>query len=1753
MATVRLQLRRGLADDWFDANPTLAAGEIGIETDTNTFKFGDGNTPWNSLEYALSGTVDDYIPLSTKAQAGGVASLDSSGFVPVSQLPPLAKVTVNAVADQSARLALTAETGDIAIQADNGQSYVLSASPASTDANWKALVGSEAVVDTVETALVAGTGLDKTYNDASGTITIDIDSTVATLNGTQTLTNKTLTSPVINTPTGIVKADVGLSNVDNTSDANKPVSTATAAAIATAKSQAQGYADDQINLVIGAAPAALNTLSELADALADDANFASTVTSSLATKSPIDSPTFTGTVTLPGSTVIGSVGSAEIGYLDGVTSSVQGQIDTKAPIASPTFTGTVTLPGSTVIGSVGSAEIGYLDGVTSSVQGQIDTKLASADASSTYAPIASPTLTGTVTLPGSTSIGEVSSTEIGYLNGVTSSVQGQIDTKLASADASSTYAPIASPTLTGTVTLPGSTSIGSVGSTEIGYLDGVTSSVQGQIDTKSPIASPTFTGTVTLPGSTSIGSVDSTEIGYLNGVTSSVQGQIDTKSPIASPTFTGTVTLPGSTSIGSVGSAEIGYLDGVTSGIQSQIDTKLASATAASTYAPLASPTFTGTVTLPTGTVTSGVIANGTILDEDINATAAIAQSKISGLTTDLAAKAPLASPTFTGTVSGVTKAMVGLANVDNTTDAAKPISTATQTALDAKLASATAASTYAPLASPTFTGTVSGVTKAMVGLGNVDNTTDAAKPISTATQTALDAKLASATAASTYAPIASPTFTGTVSAADLTLSGNLTVNGTTTNLNSTNLVVEDKNIVLGDTATPTDVTADGGGITLKGTTDKTFNWVDSTDAWTSSEDLNLSTGKVYEIGGTTVLSSSQVLGKSLPSGTIVGTSDSQTLTNKTLTSPVINTPTGITKSDVGLSNVDNTTDASKPVSTAQQTALDLKANLASPTFTGTPTLPTGTTATTQAAGNSTTAIATTAFVTAADNLKANLASPTFTGTVVLPSTTSIGNVTSTELGYVDGVTSAIQTQIDAKLASATAASTYAPIASPTFTGTVSGVTKAMVGLGNVDNTTDANKPISTATQTALDAKLGLAGGTLTGALTLSGAPSADLHAATKAYVDNVVSGINFHQPVRVATTANITLSGTQTIDGVAVVAGDRVLVKDQTTQTQNGIYVVAAGAWSRATDADNNPAGELAGGDFSLVLEGTVNSGYGYVCSNTSTITIGTTNVTYTPFNAAKAVSAGSGLTESTPGTLGVATGGITSGMIADGTIVDADVNASAAIAQSKISGLTTDLAAKAPLASPTFTGTVSGVTKAMVGLGNVDNTTDAAKPISTATQTALDLKASLASPTFTGTVTLPTGTVTSGMILDGTIVNADINASAAIDKTKISGTAITAGDTGTVTSTMIADGTIVNGDINASAAIALSKLASGTSGQIIVANASGVPTWVAESGDVLISDTGVTSISAGVIVDADVNASAAIAQSKISGLTTDLAAKAPLASPALTGTPTAPTAAAGTNTTQVATTAFVGTAVSNLVAAAPAALDTLNELATALGNDASFSTTVTNSIATKAPLASPTFTGTVTLPTGTVTSGMIADGTIVNGDINASAAIAQSKISGLTTDLAAKAPLASPTFTGTVTVAASGVAFTDGTQTKEGVPSRTTVYGAATGAQQSAITSSATLSLLGYRDSMIEANSASDIILTIPLNSATAFPIGTSIDVVRVGTGNLIIAGTAGVTINATPQNATNQAKLRAQWSSATLLKRGTDSWIVMGDLSV
>ena len=140
-------------------------------------------------------------------------------------------------------------------------------------------------------------------------------------------------------------------------------------------------------------------------------------------------------------------------------------------------------------------------------------------------------------------------------------------------------------------------------------------------------------------------------------------------------------------------------------------------------------------------------------------------------------------------------------------------------------------------------------------------------------------------------------------------------------------------------------------------------------------------------------------------------------------------------------------------------------------------------------------------------------------------------------------------------------------------------------------------------------------------------APTDDTDAANKAYVDASRSGLDVKQSVRVATTANITLSGEQTIDGVSVVAGNRVLVKDQSTGSQNGIYVCASGSWSRAADADSDA--EVTPGMFTFVEEGTANADSGWVLSTNGTITVGTTSLAFAQFSGAGQIAAGDGMTK--------------------------------------------------------------------------------------------------------------------------------------------------------------------------------------------------------------------------------------------------------------------------------------------------------------------------------------------------------------------------------------------------------------------------------------------------------------------------------------------------------------------------------------------
>lgn len=163
------------------------------------------------------------------------------------------------------------------------------------------------------------------------------------------------------------------------------------------------------------------------------------------------------------------------------------------------------------------------------------------------------------------------------------------------------------------------------------------------------------------------------------------------------------------------------------------------------------------------------------------------------------------------------------------------------------------------------------------------------------------------------------------------------------------------------------------------------------------------------------------------------------------------------------------------------------------------------------------------------------------------------------------------------------------------------------------------------------------------------GAPVAANDAARLADVQAAASGIDNKPSVRVATTANIALTGTQTIDGVAVAAGDRVLVKNQTTTTENGLYTVAAGAWTRTSDT-------LTANSFVFVEEGTAQDNTQWMITNNGAIVIGTTAITWSQFGAAPTLNAGTGIsisgnTISISGTYAGQTSITTLGTITTGT----------------------------------------------------------------------------------------------------------------------------------------------------------------------------------------------------------------------------------------------------------------------------------------------------------------------------------------------------------------------------------------------------------------------------------------------------------------------------------------------------------------------
>lgn len=416
----------------------------------------------------------------------------------------------------------------------------------------------------------------------------------------------------------------------------------------------------------------------------------------------------------------------------------------------------------------------------------------------------------------------------------------------------------------------------------------------------------------------------------------------------------------------------------------------------------------------------------------------------------------------------------------------------------------------------------------------------------------------------------------------------------------------------------------------------------------------------------------------------------------------------------------------------------------------------------------------------------------------------------------------------------------------------------------------------------------------------------------------------------------------------------------------------------------------------------------------------------------------------------------------------------------------------------------------------------------------------------------------ITSSMIADGTIINTDINAGAAIAYSKLA-------LTGSITSSDIANDTIVNADINTAAAIAATKIA-------------GTAVTQADTGTVTS-----TMIANGTIVDGDISASAAIARTKIANPTADVS----------NGGYKLTNLATPTDSTDASTKGYVDTSIANLIDGAPSTLDTLNEIAAALNDTANFADTVvlksgstmsgalamgTNKItglgnptdaqdaATKyyidnTYIAPSNLTGPITSvgnvtsiasQTGTGTKFVVdnsptlitpvlgvATATSINGTT-----IPSTKTLVVTTDkLSALAATSSSELAGVISDETGTGALVFGTSPAISDPKI---------AQSINVQSGTTYTfVLADQGKFVVASNSSATTYTIPANSSVAFPIGTSIDIIQAGAGQLTVQGAGGVSVWSNAATASSP-KARVQYSAMTLKKISTDTWHVIGDLA-
>ena len=401
------------------------------------------------------------------------------------------------------------------------------------------------------------------------------------------------------------------------------------------------------------------------------------------------------------------------------------------------------------------------------------------------------------------------------------------------------------------------------------------------------------------------------------------------------------------------------------------------------------------------------------------------------------------------------------------------------------------------------------------------------------------------------------------------------------------------------------------------------------------------------------------------------------------------------------------------------------------------------------------------------------------------------------------------------------------------------------------------------ANQTITSGQMAMGGGfAFTGALTSAATPSGSTDVANKAYVDTVAQGLHFKDSVRAATTAAGTLASSfangQAIDGVTLSTGNRILIKNQAAAAENGVYTVnASGAPTRSTDMD--AGSEFPGAAF-FVKEGSTNADSGWVCTNDTNPTLGSTSIAFSQFTGAGQLSAGSGISIS-GNTISVATGGISDAMLADGVATGLAGNGLSA--SSGVLALDLD--------GSTLSNSASGVKVADGGIANAQINASAAIAYSklslTGSVTSNDLAGSIANSklandgiTIAGADTSLGGSISAdtiaGQISSATLTLAqlanaaantvlvrDANSSGVLSAKAVGNTQLLIGDgTGFTAAALSGDVTMSNAGVATIAdnAVSLAKMAGLARGSVIVGDASGDPSALAKgaSGRLLQSD---------------------------------------------------------------------------------------------------------------------------------------------------------------------------------------------------------------------------------------------------------------------------------------------------------------------------